>query len=61
MHKADRRGGRGGDKWCVARHTSRMTRRAANACEKAFETATRREGHRAVAEGVAEVAAGKEE
>jgi len=31
-------------KLCVSRHGSRMTRRAANALEKQFETKVRRQG-----------------
>lgn len=40
-------------KYCVARHTSRMTKRAANACEKVFETKVRQAAKREIRDQVA--------
>jgi hypothetical protein len=33
-------------KWCVSRHSRRMSKRSANALEKVFETRVRRQGKR---------------
>ena len=54
MQKATRKGGRGMDKMLVGRHGSRTrgkAKRGLNACEKAIETRTRREGKRECQEG----------